>query len=46
MFNSSEGCVPEGLQTGEFLLRPLRATDVQLDYDAVILQPEPPPTVP
>jgi len=35
MFYPSEGHVPETLQTDEFLLRPLRATDVQLDYDAV-----------
>jgi hypothetical protein len=28
--------VPECFQTEEFLLRPLRATDVLLDYDAVI----------
>jgi hypothetical protein len=28
--------VPEVLRTDKFLLRPLRATDVKLDYDAVI----------
>src|SRR6266480_5905 len=36
MFYPSDAPVPEALQTNEFLLRPLRATDVQLDYDAVI----------
>jgi len=36
MFYPSDAPVPEVLQTNEFLLRPLRATDVQLDYDAVI----------
>jgi hypothetical protein len=28
--------VPEALQTEEFLLRPLRASDVELDYEAVM----------
>jgi hypothetical protein len=36
MFYPSDAPVPEMLRTDEFLLRPLRATDVQLDYDAVI----------
>jgi hypothetical protein len=36
MFYPSDAPVPEILLTKEFLLRPLRATDVQLDYDAVI----------
>jgi hypothetical protein len=36
MFYPSDGPVPEMLRTDEFLLRPLGATDVQLDYDAVI----------
>jgi hypothetical protein len=36
MFYPSDAPVPEVLQTNEFLLRPLRARDVQLDYDAVI----------
>jgi hypothetical protein len=36
MFYSSDAPVPEMLRTEEFLLRPLRATDVQFDYDAVI----------
>jgi len=36
MFYPSDGPVPESLQTDEFFLRPLRATDVSLDYDAVI----------
>src|SRR5215472_10281469 len=36
MFYPSDVPVPEVLRTDKFLLRPLRATDVQLDYDAVI----------
>src|SRR5215831_8205486 len=36
MFYQSDGPVPEALRTNEFLLRPLSATDVHLDYDAVI----------
>ncbi len=36
MFYPSDAHVPEALRTDEFLLRPLRATDVTLDYDAVI----------
>jgi hypothetical protein len=36
MFYPRDARVPEVLRTDEFLLRPLRATDVQLDYDAVI----------
>jgi hypothetical protein len=36
MFYPGDAPVPEVLQTDEFILRPLRATDVQLDYDAVI----------
>jgi hypothetical protein len=36
MFYPSDASVPEVLRTNEFLLRPLRATDVQLDYDAVM----------
>ena len=36
MFYPADAPVPEALRTDEFLLRPLRATDVQLDYDAVI----------
>ena len=36
VFYPSDARVPEALRTGEFLLRPLRATDVTLDYDAVI----------
>jgi hypothetical protein len=36
MFYSGDARVPEALRTDEFLVRPLRATDVQLDYDAVI----------
>ena len=37
MFYPSDVSVPQVLRTDEFLLRPLRATDVQLDYDAVII---------
>jgi hypothetical protein len=36
MFYPRDVPVPEALQTNEFLLRPLRTTDVQLDYEAVI----------
>src|ERR1700676_5460049 len=36
MFYPESACVPELLKTDEFLVRPLRATDVELDYDAVI----------
>jgi hypothetical protein len=36
MFYPEDARVPEALQTEEFLVRPLRATDVALDYDAVI----------
>ncbi len=36
MFYPENVPVPEMMQTDEFLLRPLRATDVHLDYDAVI----------
>ena len=36
MFYPADAHVPEALQTDEFLVRPLRATDVTLDYDAVI----------
>ncbi len=36
MFYPSDGPIPEALQTNEFFLRLLRATDVYLDYDAVI----------
>ncbi|WP_104992183.1 hypothetical protein [Deinococcus sp. NW-56] len=32
--------VPPGLHAGEFCLRPLRATAVQLDHDAVIASRE------
>ena len=35
-FYPSETPVPEGLRSAEFTLRMLRATDVELDYDAVI----------
>ena len=36
MFYPANADVPETLQTDVFLVRPLRATDVELDYDAVI----------
>ncbi len=36
MFYPEHAVVPETLQTEEFLVRPLRATDVELDYDAVV----------
>ena len=36
MFYPSDARIPEALQTDEFLVRPLRATDMTLDYDAVI----------
>ena len=36
MFYPGNAHVPEALRTDEFLVRPLRATDVTLDYDAVI----------
>ena len=36
MFYPSDAHVPEVLRTDEFLLRLLRATDVTLDYNAVI----------
>jgi hypothetical protein len=36
MFYPAEARVPEALRAAEFLVRPLRASDVALDYDAVI----------
>jgi len=36
MFYPGDAPVPEALQTDEFLVRPLRASDVRLDYNAVI----------
>lgn len=36
MFYPANAPVPELLQTDEFVVRPLRATDVELDYDAVV----------
>lgn len=36
MFYPEDAVVPEKLRTEEALIRPLRATDVELDYDAVI----------
>ncbi len=35
-FYSEEFPLPEGFQTDEFIFRPLRVSDVDLDYDAVI----------
>jgi hypothetical protein len=35
-FYSEEFVVPEMLQAGEFIFRPLRASDVELDFDAVV----------
>lgn len=39
-FYPSDTPVPEGLRTDEFMLRILKATDVALDYDAVIASRE------
>lgn len=36
VFGNNEFIVPSGLQTADFLIRPLRATDVELDYAAVM----------
>ena len=36
MFYPDDATVPKTLRTEEFLVRPLKATDVELDYDAVI----------
>jgi RimJ/RimL family protein N-acetyltransferase len=36
MFYPATAEVPERLSTAEFLIRPLRATDAKLDYEAVI----------
>lgn len=36
MFYPDDAFVPETLRTEEFLVRPLRTTDAELDYDAVI----------
>lgn len=35
-FHSNEFVVPERLESSEFIFRPLKASDVALDYDAVI----------
>ena len=35
-FNRDDFHAPEELRTDEFLLRPLRASDAQLDYEAVM----------
>lgn len=36
LFKSMRGEAPEGLATGEFLLRPIAAADAELDYAAVM----------
>lgn len=36
VFTNENMTIPEGLVTDEFLIRPLRATDVELDYAAVM----------
>ena len=40
MFGKTEIRAPAGLETHEFRLRPLRASDAQLDFDAVIASRE------
>jgi hypothetical protein len=40
-FYPDDAPVPTGLRCDEFLLRPLRATDVELDYEAVMASQEP-----
>ena len=39
-FYLDDAPVPAGLRSDEFLLRPLRATDVELDYEAVMATQE------
>ena len=39
-FYPDDAPVPAGLRSDEFLLRPLRATDVELDYEAVMATQE------
>jgi RimJ/RimL family protein N-acetyltransferase len=41
LFYPDDAPVPTELRTEEFLLRPLRATDVELDYEAVMASQEP-----
>lgn len=36
VFGNENATIPEGLVTNEWLIRPLRATDVELDYAAVM----------
>src|SRR5262249_14686707 len=38
-FHPEHAPIPEGLETGRLRLRPLRASDVALDYDAVMSDP-------
>ena len=39
-FNDDDFQAPEGLRTGEFTLRPIRASDAELDYEAVMASRE------
>jgi hypothetical protein len=39
-FNDDDFRAPEGLRTGEFLLRPIREADAALDYEAVMASRE------
>lgn len=38
--NDNDFQAPEGLRTGEFTLRPIRASDAELDYEAVMASRE------
>ncbi|MCP4537048.1 MAG: GNAT family N-acetyltransferase [Chloroflexi bacterium] len=40
LFYPKDARIPSELRTAEFILRPLRATDVELDYDAVMTSKE------
>lgn len=40
LFYPQDAQIPSVLRTAEFILRPLRATDVKLDYDAVMTSKE------
>ena len=40
LFYPEDAQVPDRLQTEEYLLRPLRTTDVELDYDALMTSKE------
>lgn len=39
-FTNDDFCAPAGLRTDEFLLRPIRASDAALDYEAVMASKE------